>query len=304
MKGYLIGAITGFILSILGNLLATWIQQELLQNIFTPTSIVFIISCTILGIIIGARLENQRSVPSSSLPKRKSDILYWTFTGVISITIIIFGLIVIFSGNFRSKPLTLYFVIDATEKMAIHFNNVQTQVQIATSGLNGDTRIGLRVFGGEAGNLNNCQDSYQAVASMPYEEGRALLASSLNDVTPQGHSSITGAILKTLLFDLKKETRRSVRVIIITSGLDNLCDPPSGDLITEIATKQNVDLIIVSIGEQNEQNIKVFESYAEAFKGSYIPISSTENLSPIFQQLSLYGYGYSPAYPFSKTSTP
>ena len=51
-KSIIIGGVSGFILGILGNLLASWIQQELLENSFTPLRIGLIIACTILGIFI------------------------------------------------------------------------------------------------------------------------------------------------------------------------------------------------------------------------------------------------------------
>ena len=301
MKGYLLGAVLGLILGILADLLASWIERDL--N-FTPISITFIILLTILGIIIGAKLESQKTNSQKGAPTKRSDLWYWLFTAVICIAIIAFGLIVVFSGSFRSKPLTLYFVIDATEKMSPIFNTVQTQVQAVTTGLNGDTRIGLRVFGGGVGQPDSCQASRQMVAAVPYTTGTDLVVSSLSETIPQGHSSMTGAILQALLFDLQNENGRTVRLILITSGIDSLCDPPSGDLITDVVNKENVDLKIISIGEQDPQNIQIFKSYAQAFKGNYVPVPNIADLSTVVQQLSFYGYGYSPSYLFIATPTP
>ena len=291
MKKYLIGAFSGFILGILGNLIASWIQKDLLNDTFNPVSITIIVVFTITGLATAVILDNTKSSTSSTI-KKSDSLLYWILTSVICCAVIGFGLLVVISGKFQSKPLTVYFVIDATEKMQPIFDGVRAQVKIASSGLDDSARIGLRVFGGGLNGAGNCQDSQQLVTASSFEGGKDLLDSSLNGVIPQGHSSMTGAILQTLLFDLENESSRSVRLILITSGIDPVCDPPSGDLISNVIKKQNVELIIISIGQQNEQSIKVFESYADAFQGDYLSLPNTESLSPIVGQISMYGYGY------------
>jgi uncharacterized membrane protein YeaQ/YmgE (transglycosylase-associated protein family) len=47
-----IGGVAGFLLGVCGNLLATWIQQDLLANSFTPLRISLIILCSILGTLV------------------------------------------------------------------------------------------------------------------------------------------------------------------------------------------------------------------------------------------------------------
>lgn len=47
-----IGGIAGFLLGICGNLVAAWIQQDVLNNSFTPLRIGLIILCSLIGIVI------------------------------------------------------------------------------------------------------------------------------------------------------------------------------------------------------------------------------------------------------------
>jgi uncharacterized membrane protein YeaQ/YmgE (transglycosylase-associated protein family) len=54
------GGIVGFLLGIVGNLLATWIQQDLLQNSFTPVRISLIILCSIFGIFVIAISDTSK----------------------------------------------------------------------------------------------------------------------------------------------------------------------------------------------------------------------------------------------------
>ena len=57
-----IGGVVGFLLGVLGNLLAAWIQQDLLRNSFTPLRISFIILFTILGGIIIMNLDANKNL--------------------------------------------------------------------------------------------------------------------------------------------------------------------------------------------------------------------------------------------------
>lgn len=49
-----IGSLTGFVLGVVGNLLAAWIQHDLLKDSFTPMVIVTIVLSTIAGLLLTA----------------------------------------------------------------------------------------------------------------------------------------------------------------------------------------------------------------------------------------------------------
>jgi len=53
----LAGAVVGFLTGVLGNLLAAWIQQDVLYNSFTPTNIISIIVLTAVGLVVGVLLQ-------------------------------------------------------------------------------------------------------------------------------------------------------------------------------------------------------------------------------------------------------
>ena len=55
----IIGGTSGFILGILGNLIASYIQQDLLENSFSPIRIFLIILCSFLGVIVMALIETK-----------------------------------------------------------------------------------------------------------------------------------------------------------------------------------------------------------------------------------------------------
>src|SRR5580765_1097189 len=65
MKSYLLGAALGFIVGVLGNLVASWIQADILQNSFTFPRILIIFLLTIFGILVATALEkNKHNTPT------------------------------------------------------------------------------------------------------------------------------------------------------------------------------------------------------------------------------------------------
>ena len=53
----LAGALVGLLTGVLGNLLAAWIQQDVLHNSFTPTGIISIVVLTAVGLVVGVLLQ-------------------------------------------------------------------------------------------------------------------------------------------------------------------------------------------------------------------------------------------------------
>lgn len=55
----LIGAVVGFFLGICGNLIAAWIQQDVISNSFSPLRIGIIVLCSFVGAFVIATLESK-----------------------------------------------------------------------------------------------------------------------------------------------------------------------------------------------------------------------------------------------------
>ena len=295
-------AIIGFLLGVLGNLFAAWIQQSVLQDSFTPSSVTLIISLTIIGIVAGTYIDRNKPKAPLLTKQINSRIIYWVIAALITGAIVINALAVLFSGSFRNQPTTIYFVVDATENMQPIFTSVREQVQKAASTVRNDSRIGLRVYGGENNSDSLCQDSQQILVPSEYPKAQSLLDRVLAGVQPVGHSSMTGAVLEALFSDIQME-ERPVKLILITSGIDPICDPPAADFLKDRAKDigRNVELLIISIGDQDENSYRILESYATAFGGHYLPIANPESLPSLVQSVSLYGYGY--GYPFYGQTT-
>lgn len=63
-NNFWIGGVVGFLLGVCGNLLAAWIQQDLLRNSFTPLRISLIILCSVLGGVVLMLFDGSKSNPS------------------------------------------------------------------------------------------------------------------------------------------------------------------------------------------------------------------------------------------------
>ena len=66
-RTWLIGAVA-LLLGILGNLLAAWLQKDVLQDSFTPLRIGLIAGLAVLGLLVGAWLERPRAAANNSQP--------------------------------------------------------------------------------------------------------------------------------------------------------------------------------------------------------------------------------------------
>ncbi|MEW5873061.1 MAG: hypothetical protein AB1894_27630 [Chloroflexota bacterium] len=66
------GGLIGFLLGILGNLLANWMQGEIFGNLFTPARIAVIAAAAFVGLLIAAWLSSRQAPVESAAPGRRS----------------------------------------------------------------------------------------------------------------------------------------------------------------------------------------------------------------------------------------
>lgn len=283
----IVGGAVGFVVGIMTNLIAAWVQQDVLQNNFTPINLILIIAASILGIVLGSLIQS-RTVSRSS-EKR----VYWVLTGIVASSIVVIGIVAILFRPKAQEPATVYLVVDATAKMQPIFADVRTAVQLSTSLVRQDTRIGVRTYGGRTSLSVNCQDSDQLLPIATYGKASSQLDAVLSTIQPGGYGSLTGAVLEAIYTDLAEEPR-PIQLVVITSGTDPLCDPQAGGILESRAkdVKGDIEVLIVSIGETTAQDSHVLDSYAEAFGGRHIHIGKAEELPIILQRASYYGYGY------------
>ena len=84
-KSLWIGALAGLAVGITSNLIASWIQQDIIKNSFTLGHMIFIFSCTLIGmgitVLLGKNKETSSSsdVPSDGAKNKYSAIrLFWS----------------------------------------------------------------------------------------------------------------------------------------------------------------------------------------------------------------------------------
>ncbi|HEX8599821.1 MAG TPA: vWA domain-containing protein [Chloroflexia bacterium] len=277
------GGFVGLGLGILGNLLASWLEPAILQDAFLPWNLVAIIALIVIGVVLGVRAQGGK------FTWFLNQNTYWSlliFVGVALLVIILLSVIT------RRTPV-LYFVIDTTAKMQPIFNDVRREVQLSTSLVPRTFKIGLRTYGGSADNIPNCQDTEQLLPLQTYDNFSARIDSVLARLQPRGNGSLTGAVLEAIYTDLANENNH-IQMLVVTSGTDPLCDPTGGGILERRAkeVKDNLEVIIISIGEIDASRKQILNSYAEAFNGRHINVPTAASLHSIVQNAAYYGYGY------------
>lgn len=277
------GGFVGLALGILGNLIASWLEHDILKDEFLPWNLVAIIGLTLIGILLGGLAQGGK------LPFSFNRDRYWSLLTFVGVSLLVISLLSIMT---RRTPV-LYFVIDATAKMQPIFNEVRHEVQLSTSLVPRTMKIGLRTYGGSADAIPNCQDTEQILPIETYNNFSARLDGVLARLQPRGNGSLTGAVLEAIYTDLDREAN-PIQMIVVTSGTDPHCDPIGGGILERRAkeVKDNIDVLIISIGKLGADQEQILNSYAEAFEGRHINSPTVASLHSIVQSAAYYGYGY------------
>jgi uncharacterized membrane protein YeaQ/YmgE (transglycosylase-associated protein family) len=279
----------GFLMGLLGNLLAGWIQKDILQDTFSSTSVMSILLLTIIGLVAGAVL---RRFSTSQTKLRRS--FYWVFAVILTgIVILVTGLAWRSIVEFPPKPPSVYYIIDATDRMAPLFDEVLKLTQETTVSMADNARVGLRIYGGQLSDRSGCRDTTQLLELNTYEDVSTTLDAVLRPVKPQGNGALTGAVLETLYEDLAEETD-VVRLVIITSGVDYRCEIPESGILEGRADEVEsvADITIFSIGTLDPRTEAAFENYAKAFGGKHFNRETPADIGPAIETFVDYGSNY------------
>lgn len=275
----------GFLMGVLGNLVAAWIQQDVLSNMFTPATIVSIVILTIIGLISGVFLQHH--LAESRLLRIPFVIVVAVVTGAIILAVVIAVQLA------AAKPPTVHFVVDATQNTQSFFDDIRKQVLLTSAAIPANSHVGLRIYGGQRSGRADCQDTVLLLNPGTYEDLVARLDSSLINTTPSGSASLTVAILDALTDDLSKQEDPR-RLIVITSGPDPRCDPmETGILESRVKDlTKPTDIFVISVGDLSTGQMAALESYARVFGGRHYNIKTPEALPNIIESVSSYGSTY------------
>lgn len=190
----------------------------------------------------------------------------------------------------RPQPTaaTWQFIIDASASMNETIGD-QSKIEIAREALADELRIlpdnvaaGLRVFGGQLGEGDACQDTVQLL-SPAAAQGEQLI-SELARVAPAGEAPLTEAIVQAVgAFDLDSNARQTL--IIITDGVDT-CEQNAIEQLTTLTRRLgiNLDLHLVGLGVTNSTARDELSALAVAVDGRYYEANSAEEIKQVIDQ--------------------
>ena len=284
--------LTQFLSAVISSLVAAWLVQDILRYNFTLTVLVAFALFFLLTLILQTRWLHLQ--------------LKTFFVFAAMLTFMIFQAILIAWLYISTQPPTVYLVFDATENTEPIFNDIIKNITFASQIQNPNTISGLRVFGGNVKN-SSCDDTLQLIKPVPLKEYEKQLNLIIGSIKPQGHASLTIAILETLKDDLKK-SKGPIKIIIISSGLDKFCEPQEGGIFEANAKdiqqniRDDITVVIISVGVLKPDEIEVLNRYAHAYHGTHLNTITLDALPSFILAPPSYFTNYS-SY-LMATSTP
>lgn len=257
---------------LVSSVLATWIAQEMLNYSF-PAALVI----GMMIILLLATVLQVKGLPFK--PKPLQIIAFLLTLVVIQSTIIAY----IYISN---QPPITYLVFDATESTIPYYGDLITNIRLAAQVQHPKSLNGLRIYGGQVSGQTDCRDTIQLITPTQAKDFEQGLDDAFGSFDPKGNASLTTAVLAALEEDLKYY-RGPIKLIVITSGIDPMCEPQLGGIFEEIAedirTNTNKDIVIaiIGVGDLTSTEEATLQSYAHAFSGTYLNASKPANLNAL-----------------------
>jgi hypothetical protein len=268
-----IATITSLIVTgLVSNVIATFVAQEILSYSF-PLALV-------IGMVIALSLATVLQVRGLRLRPKPLQIIAFLLTLVIVQSTIIAYLYI------SNQPLTTYLVFDATESTIPYYGDLIQNIRLTAQVQHPRSLGGLRVYGGHLSGKTDCRDTTQLIAPMRAKDFEQELDKAFGSFDPIGNASLTTAVLTAVRDDLEY-CKGPIKLIVITSGIDPVCEPQLGGIFEEIAediranTTQEITIAIVGVGDLTPSEETTLQSYAEAFEGTYLNASKPATLGSL-----------------------
>ena len=221
----------------------------------------------------------------------KKRVIYWvpvSFTMFILIWIIVTTWI-----QAVLRPNTIYFVVDATDKMVPVYDQMKNFVTAIPLGSSNRTYYGLRVYGGQGSNELRCSNTSQLLKPVNDEDLSFKLDEALSSIQPGGKGSLTQAVFQAIAEDLSEVTSE-LTLFIFTAGIDSQCDPLESDFLEQLTkrTSPEINIAVVSIGVISEMEQRLLDQYAKAFRGYHRNVESPSEIPLIIEEDKSFRFNY------------
>lgn len=247
----------------------------------------------------GKRHENLRQLISSLKERAHPEPgLYWFITAAVIGVMVMAAAIIIWNmiRADQERP-TAYFIVDATaHQQYAKYDDLRTALRISAAPFSSNTRIGLRVYGGDSSRGQDCTNTRQLIKPYVYSDAPGEIESVLSHVPAQGRGSLADAVLTAISSDLAGESG-TVRIYALVSGVDSSCETMAPETLKARVeqTGRKIDFFLINVGLNDPVTEKVLKGYAGALSGSdhYI---YTANAAGIPTIIGAGSYGYDCGY--------
>lgn len=290
------------------DLLSASLQQNLFDSGFSTLAIlgivvIFAVCNGFLLLYPNLTMPNQAGIqrhpkteevrPSIGV-RRHTAILPFLIYGVVGLIVIGVALVIIFS---MINPLTVYFVLDTTSQMEPLFPQASEEISKVLAFQSSNVQIGLRTYGAPTQSSGLCPipNTFQQIQVGSLSDKVQKFGDIFGSLVPDGNGSMTTAVLEAINQDLK-DIRGRIRLIVISAGLDPLCDASGGGTLESLSLgilqeRPEIDLSILRIGEPDPFADTIYRQVSGVFGGKYFVVE-VGKLEAAIQGISSYGGNY------------
>lgn len=250
----------------------------------------FIIYIAGLLVFVPFVVPKSRKMIDRLLNKKMIDLnWYWMLTVFIVVSLSSTTVL----SFINAKPPTNYFIVDATAGMKPYFSDASSGVaEAATKLAQYKNGLGLRIYGGDESGISGCRNTQQLIKPQFYSDAGHQVESALAEVGPSDQSSLIIALRQVLDNDLANYTE-PVHIFILTSGippapsdLSPICDPRPSEYqnettesIRNLRNSIELDIQILSIGQQDDHSSQILQTYATSFGACYQNITDLSDIA-------------------------
>jgi membrane-associated phospholipid phosphatase len=304
---FVINTVALLMTAISANIISTWLEQNLFESGFSTLFILIplVIFAICNGVLFifpdrwrGHEQQLPQKEPMSAIAEKISSrhtkvlpIVVYGVTGALLLAVAVAIFVAI------ANPLTLYFVLDNTERMQPYIATATEEITKVLAFHASNVQTGLRIYGAPITDSMRCPvpNTFQEVPLGYLQDTEPLLQTKLAQLSPTGNGSMTTAVLETINDDLRNVSGR-IRVIVVTAGFDPICDAIGGGTLESLSQslleqRPTIDMSILRIGRLSPVEDEVFQEIASVFGGRYFPVNVDE-LQVAIQSISSYGGSY------------
>jgi hypothetical protein len=140
------------------------------------------------------------------------------------------------------------------------------------------------VYGSGLSGNSGCDDISELVEPSPKQDSIPEISQAVDLLASIKHSGV-GGLQNAIMYAISRLVNRrgTQQVFVITSRVDDKCDPLDRSIVDAVASRNNIELelVIVSIGALSKSEMQTLETYADR----YVHVGTSDELSSVIDDV-------------------